>query len=96
MDPSSGHQERLASRITYLDKGWGIKVQLVSSPDFLSSLVQRPRMPGSDTNSSSEDKADYLDDKVQFAFSKRDVDTAAELAAGSDEPLNPTDALRVR
>ena len=53
-------------------------------------------MTGSDTNSALEDKA-YVDDKlVQVAFSKRDIDTAAELAAGSDEPLNPTDALRVR
>ena len=52
-------------------------------------------MTGSDTNSFPEDKA-HLDDKVQVAFSQRDVDTAAELAAGSDEPLDPADALRVR
>jgi hypothetical protein len=26
----------------------------------------------------------------------REVDTAAELAAGSDEPLNPAEALRLR
>ena len=68
----------------------------ISSPESLSPLAQRPGMTGSDTNSALEDKA-YVDDKlVQVAFSKRDIDTAAELAAGSDEPLNPTDALRVR
>jgi len=52
-------------------------------------------MTGSDTNSFPEVKA-HFDDKIQVAFVKRDVDTAAELAAGSDEPLDPTDALRVR
>ena len=45
-----------------------------------------------DTNTFSEDMA-QLDDKVQVAFLKRDV---TELAAGSDEPLDPADALRVR
>jgi len=52
-------------------------------------------MTGSDTNSFPEDKA-HLDEKVPVSFLKRDVDTAAELAAGSDEPLDPADALRVR
>jgi len=52
-------------------------------------------MTGSDTKSFSEDKV-HLDGKVQVAFLKRDIDTAAELAAGSDEPVDPADALRVR
>ena len=52
-------------------------------------------MTGSDTNSFPEDKA-HLDDKIQVAFLRRDVDAAAELVAGSDESLDPADALRVR
>ena len=52
-------------------------------------------MTGSDTNSFPEDKG-HLNCKVQVIFLKSDVDTAAELAAGSDEPVDPADALRVR
>ena len=52
-------------------------------------------MTGSDTNSFTENKA-HLDDKIQVAFLAKQVDTAAELAAGSDELLAPADALRVR
>jgi len=57
-------------------------------------LLLVERMTGSDTDSFPKDKA-HLDDKIQVAF-LRDVDTAAELVAGSNEPLDPTDALRVR
>ena len=52
-------------------------------------------MAGSDRNSYSEDKA-HLDDKIQVAFLSRDVDIGAALVAGSDELLDPADALRVR
>ena len=52
-------------------------------------------MTPSDTNPPTENKA-HLDSKIQVTFSARQVDTAAELAAGSDEPLDPADALRVR
>lgn len=52
-------------------------------------------MTKDDTNSFPEDKV-HLDDKIQVAFLTRDVDTAAEFVAGSDEPLDPADALRVR
>jgi len=52
-------------------------------------------MAESDKKSFPEDTA-HLDEKVQAAFLKRDVDTAAELAARSDEPVDPADVLRVR
>ena len=52
-------------------------------------------MTGSDTNPSTENKV-HLDEKIQVPFSARHVDTAAALVAGSDDPLDPADALRVR
>ena len=53
-------------------------------------------MPGSDTSLSEKNLKAYPDEKIEISFSGANVDTAAELAAGSDEPLDPADALRVR
>ena len=44
-----------------------------------------------------DEKGSNLDEKeFRSAVSSREVDTAAELAAGAEGPLDPKEALRVR
>jgi hypothetical protein len=46
-------------------------------------------------SSTDDEKNGYTNGEHEHVVS-REIDTAAELAAGSDKPLDPTEALRLR